>query len=146
MNLEGSTFDDIMGQEAEINKNQGVDKYGLYAKIKSDVSALEYQVKEKKAQLENLKSDIIDEMSSEGVKTKKFEDGPTFTVVEKKVFSCKKANRESLVDWALDNGYKEGLNIHYQSLQAICKDRIESEDEIPEFIEVYEDKNLSLRK
>lgn len=134
----------LRDQEKELNSGN-TDKYEQYVDLDRRMTQLNNKLKELRGQRDNLKEVIIDEMRGEGVKTKSFEDGPQFTVVEKDYYSCLKAERGSLVDWALENDLKDSLNIHSQSLNSIMKEMDEEEEELPEFINKFTKHNLSVR-
>ena len=141
---------DFGEQEARLNQSEAkADLYDRYAEAYFQLEELKARKNELESDMEAARLLIIDELKSEGVKSKKLENGRTFGLVRKRYY---KANdKGALVEWCLDTGKRDMLSVHHGTLQSRMKEldvdmdlppKERGESQVPECVGFFEEDGL----
>jgi hypothetical protein len=105
-----------------------------YIAIRTEKEAKEDELKALELDFEAIIGLLADRYEIEGVSSLKLETGDTVRV-EFQPYSVVK-DREKNWQWCKDNGLERSMNINWQTLNALVKDRILTDGEIPDGVEV----------
>lgn len=117
--------------------------------LKLDIDAREAALKPIKERYDAIrKRELFDAMSDAGISQVKLEDGGLFYLSSKLVANVPAANAEQFHQWLRDNGFAALLktSVNPSTLNAWVKEQRAEGTQLPEFVSVFEEPLVAMRK
>lgn len=116
-----------------------------YKQVDERIRELEGEKKELSPQKDNLRTLLRDEVRAMGLtrgSTLQVEGTGRFGYTTKKIYSLPADRREEFVRLLIEEGSIPLLTVGKQDLAAWCEDRLSTDREVPEYIKIYEDREV----
>lgn len=119
-------------------------KARLFCKIRDHKDQLETQVKELNVDLEALSQLLVHEMEGEGLDLFRLDSGDSLSIKDEPY--CSVADKNIFINWIKDSRMEDLLTVHYQTLSAMTKQRLESGKPAPPGIKVFMKSSITRRR
>lgn len=120
---------------------QKIDKY---VEMRQQKDAINRQLKDLNAKIEEVEVELIEELENDGIQTVKTQDGITVTTYIQSF--ARAVDKEALVNWMLDEDFDSMLTVNARTLTAFYNDRLKNNESLPPGVEQYTKSKISLRR
>jgi hypothetical protein len=127
----------------DMMKLKNADLGELFSGLKDRKSELEGQIRELNTQLEAISQVLIERMETDAIQNFKTSDGTTIFIKDEPYTST--SDKQALFQWIRDTEQEDLFSVHYQTLSAIVKERLESGEELPPGVAVYMKSSIQRR-
>ena len=146
-NPDSEWMDKVRARSGEIKAEHGADWKPVvrgYEASRGEKDALDSRIKELNVEIKAYEILILDRMDGEGASSIRTTDGALYYVLDEPRASVE--DRAAVRAWFEEHGMAEVLAPPWQTLNAICKDRLERNEPLPPGVRVFMDTKLGRRK
>ena len=129
-------------REKHANLND-TDLINFYDYQKHSKELLEKELRAVNLSLDALTSILVDRWEDKGLQTVKLADGSSVGLLDEPYPQV--TDKEKLNAWCEANGLKESLNLQWQTLKSVVKNRLENGEVLPPGVEIYMKTSISRR-
>ena len=146
-NLDSEWIEKVQARSCGIKGEHGADwklVVSGYEAARGEKDVLETRIKELNIEIKAHELLILDRMDGEGATSIRTTNGALYYVIDEPRASVE--DRAAIRVWFEEHGMAEVLAPPWQTLNAICKDRLERNEPLPPGVRVFMDTKLGRRK
>lgn len=114
-----------------------------YCKIRAEKDKLEDDIKKLNSKLEALSQQMIDAMEREGTNMFRLDTGESLSIKDEPYTSVQ--DKVAWLQWIKDEGLEDLLSVHYQTMNSMVKNRLETGMNLPPGLKLFIKSSITRR-